>query len=49
MISGEYQTLADILFLIFGALLIVGGLGAAAHRPAAGPDYRDRRSAAGSR
>jgi uncharacterized membrane protein len=25
VISGEYQTLADILFLIFGALLIIGG------------------------
>jgi uncharacterized membrane protein len=25
VISGEYQTLADILFLIFGALLVLGG------------------------
>ena len=25
VISGEYQTIADILFLVFGALLIVGG------------------------
>jgi uncharacterized membrane protein len=25
VISGEYQTLADILFLVFGALLVAGG------------------------
>lgn len=25
VISGDFQTLADILFLVFGALLIAGG------------------------
>ena len=49
VISGEYQTLADILFLIFGALLIAGGW--ALQRTGQPLDLTtdDRRAAAGSR
>ena len=49
VISGEYQNLADILFLVFGALLIVGGWALQRSGQVRDLTAGDRRSAAGSR
>ncbi|MDE8671077.1 DUF2243 domain-containing protein [Pseudarthrobacter sp. H3Y2-7] len=49
VISGEYQTLADILFLIFGVLLIAGGWALQRTGQVLDLTADDRRSAADSR